>query len=133
MLNQFVEKLSKTFDLAEPLQPNNKGEYVLLLEPSLEILLRENASPGITLFTMLCPLPEKKIDDFLLYTMSANLFGRETGNSFLGCDRDGKMVTLTYFLPSEVSYGVFLDSIEEFANYAESWRQEIVSQLAEEM
>lgn len=132
MFNQFIEKLSQNFDFKEPLQLNNRGEYTLLIEPALEILLRENAAPGITLFTTLAPLPEKKVEDFILYAMSANLFGRETGNSFLGCDREGKIVTLTCFLSAEINYSNLVDSIEEFANYAESWRKEVLGQLTVE-
>jgi hypothetical protein len=35
------------------------------------------------------------------------------------------MVTWTCFLPIEMNYGHFLDGVEEFANYAECWREEI--------
>jgi len=126
MLNQFMEKSASYFGLEAPPSPDDTGEYLLLLEPDLEILLRENAAPGITLFTTLAPLPEEKKEDFLLFAMSANLFGKETGSNFLGCDSEGKLVTLTTFLPQEANYRNFIDAIEEFANYAEAWRQECI-------
>lgn len=128
MLNQFVEKLSKTLSLEIPPTSDTKGEFTLSLTPSLTILLKDNPAPGITLFSTLGPLPEKKKDEFTLYAMSANLFGKETGSAFLGCDKEGKMVTLTSFLPFEANYGYFLDSLEEFANYAECWQGELTSQ-----
>jgi hypothetical protein len=126
MFNQFVEKLSAHLGFEEPLKKNEKGEYLLSLEGDLEILLRENPAPGITLITTLAAMPEKKLAEYLVYTMSANLFGKETGGGILGCDREGKVLRFLRFLPVEISYGDFLAAVEDFTNYAESWRQECI-------
>lgn len=122
MLKQFVDQLSA--DLGEPLAVNDDGSYSLFLEPNLHISLRENLESGISLFTVLAPLPGEKVEDFLLKTMIANLFGRETGGGILGLDKEGKKVTFLTFLPEKLSYKDFHDCLEDFVNYAEAWRVE---------
>lgn len=124
MLKQFIELLTRDLDFSEPIAPEEDGTYFVMLEPQLQISLRENVESGITLFTTLAPLPNQKTEEFLHYAMSSNLFGKETGGGFLGLDREGKQVTFTYFLPQQVTYKEFHSVLEDFANYAESWRLE---------
>ena len=127
MFNSFVERLSTFLGLKESLKAHKKGEYLITLEPNLEILLRENLPTGITLFSTLGALPQTGVADFLLLVMGANLYGKETGNTILGCDREGKMLTLLAFVSGEASYNDFLEALEEFANYADYWQQECVA------
>jgi len=132
MFNRFIEKISGELELEHPPTPDHSGQYQLILEPNLEIYLRENPATGITLFATLAPLPEKGLEEYLMQAMSANLFGRETGHSALGCDQEGKKVTLRRTLPPEATYQQFYEALEDFANYAESWREDTKKFLVED-
>ncbi len=131
MLKQFVEQLSPFLGLSTPPLPSAEGEWQLILEPSLQISLRENADSGITLTTKIAPLPLHETEEFLQRLMEANLLGKETGRGALGLDKDGKEITFTLFLPASLSYKEFHDSLEDFTNYAEVWRTETI-QFAKE-
>ena len=122
MLKQLIDQLSSNLEIE--IIPDEAGGFLIQLDPKLQISLRENPESGITLFTSIAPVPEAGLEEFLLKAMCANLFGKETGGNVLGCDKEGKMLTMLRFLPSETTYREFHDIIEDFANYVESWRQE---------
>lgn len=126
MLSQFMQLLCVDLGIEQSLAPNEEGSYSLHLEPNLHISLRENPDSGITLFTTIAALPEQNRENFLLKAMSANLLGRETGGSALGLDKEEKKITFLCFLSGQASYKDFHDALEDFVNYAESWRQETV-------
>lgn len=132
MLKQFISQLSKELELAEPLEPNDSGFYMLQLDPDLEIFFRENADSGITLWMQLGPLPGEKTEEFLIMAATANLFGKETGQCALGLDKEGKIVTLTSFVSADANYKDFHEKLEDFANQAESWKDEVIHFLEKE-
>lgn len=125
MLSQYMERLSVDLGNEQSLAPNEDGSYSLHLEPDLHIFLRENLESGITMITTVSLLPDQNKETFLLKTMSANLLGRETGGSALGLDKEGKKVILLNILSGQAAYKDFHDTLEDFVNYAESWREEI--------
>ena len=133
MLKRFVAQLSKEMGFSKRLATTEDGTYELLFEPDLQISLRENADSGITLFTVVAALPAKGTEEYMVKLMSANLFGRETGGSALGLEKDGKSVTLSCFLPEGINYGRFHDCLEDFVNYADSWREETAQFVAQAM
>ncbi len=132
MLKQFIEQLSADIGFEQSLAPNEDGSYSLHLEPDLHISLRENPESGITLYTVTVLLPEENTEAFLLKIMAANLFGRETGGSTLGLNKEGKRVVLLNFLPQQLTYREFHDYLEDFVNYAESWRVETIEFVKQE-
>lgn len=129
LLKQFVGQLSA--DLGEVVA-NDDGSYSLDLEPNLHISLRESPESGISLFTLVAPLPEKNVEEFLLKTMIANLFGRETGGGILGLDKEGKKITFLTFLPQQLNFKDFHDYLEDFVNYAEAWRIETTEYIEQQ-
>lgn len=130
MLKQFVEQLSIDFGYQQPLAANDDGSYSLSLEPDLDISLREISDSCIAFYAPVASFPSSNSEEFLLRLMSANLFGRETGGSCLGLDSDGKKVVLLNFLSGASNYRIFHDCLEDFVNYADVWRQEIVEWAA---
>jgi hypothetical protein len=125
MLKRFLEQLNEDLKL-EALAPNEDGSYSLRLEPALHLTLKEAAEANITIVSTLAPLPATKIEDFFLRLMCANLFGRETGGAALGIDREEKNLVLVHVLP-QLTYRDFHERLEDFANFAEAWRQEAVT------
>ncbi len=123
-LKQYIEQLSIELGFEQVIEAKEDGSYSLRLEPQLDIVLRENEESIIKLQAVLADLPKQHTDDYLLKIMTANLFGRETGEAALGLDVDGKKVILVHFLLEHESYRTFYERLEEFVNYAEAWRRE---------
>lgn len=130
MLSRYVEQLIKELEM-EPITSLEGGRYSLNLEPNLQISLRENDPPGITMSTLIGSLPEIKKEDYLLRLMTANLFHVETGRGVLGLDKEAKKIFFYAYLPPEANYKEFLELFEDFANYAESWREETKQYIQE--
>lgn len=124
MLKQFIDQLSTNMGFQQPLEANEDGSYSLRLDPDLDITLKESGDNAILFHTQLAELPARNREDFLLKTMVANLLGRETGGAALGLDREGKKLVLVDFLSDHQDYRAFHERLEEFANYAEVWREE---------
>lgn len=124
VLKQYLDQLCGDMGMTESLAEGENGVYTLHLEPDLDISLSENPESGISLYTVLCEMPEEDREDFLLKAMTANLFGRETGGSVLGLNREGKKLTFSTFLPEALSYRDFHDTLEDFVNYADAWKSE---------
>lgn len=125
MLKQFMQQLSDDIQMQQPLAPNADGSYSLQLEPAVDISFRETSSGSIMLHAFLGNMPQAKKENFLLLAMSANLFGRETGGSALGLDKEGKKIVLLNFLSQSATYREFHDALEDFVNYADAWSGEI--------
>ncbi len=123
-LQQFIDQLSTDMGYEQPLESNDDGSYSLRLEPDLDINVKENADDSITMSSSLAQLPSHNSEEFLLKAMIANLLGRETGRAALGIDPEGKQVVLVDFIIDVQGYRAFRERLEEFANYAEAWRQE---------
>jgi hypothetical protein len=131
MLKQLVEQISPFLGFERPPPLEEDGSFTFLLEPNLRISLRENEESGITFLTKIAPLPQKGSEEYLQRMMEANLLGKETGRAMLGLDQAGKEITFTLFLPSTLSYKEFHDSMEDFTNYAEVWREETLQFVQE--
>jgi len=126
MLKQFIEQLTLDLGLEQALDANEDGSYSLHFEPDIDVTLREHSDSIILFNTKLGLLPSHNVEEYLLKTMTANLFGRETGGAILGLDNEGKRVVLLDFLLEEQNYNVFHERLEDFVNYAEAWRQETI-------
>lgn len=123
MLNTFVKQLSTDMGFEQELEAKDDGTYSLRIEPDIEISIIENREGGILFWTKVAELPQDNIEEYLLRVMTANLFGRETGGSSLGLDREGKKLVLQDFLSEQVTYSEFYEHLEDFANYTDMWRQ----------
>ncbi len=123
-LKQYIEKLSTDMGFEQALEAKEDGSYSLRFDPGLDITVRENSESIIQFHTKLAPLPKDRTDEYLMQAMTANLFGRETGETALGLDQEGKHVVLVDFLTENETYHTFYEQLEKFVNYAEAWRQE---------
>lgn len=123
MLSRFIEQLCSELEIEAKL--SDEKNYTLFFEPNLEILLRENPDSGITFFTKLASVPEQAKEDFFLKALSANLFGKETGGCVLGVSNDETSVLLRALVQTS-NYKHFKETLEDFTNYAEVWRDEVL-------
>ena len=91
----------------------------------------KDLDPGCYLFSNLGSLPEKKKEDFLMLLMKANFLGQGTGGAAFGLKEDESFLTLSLSLPYEMNYKAFKDSLEDFVNFIDYWKKEIVRFEAE--
>lgn len=122
MLKKFIDQLSKDLDMRDFITDNKDGSYMLDFEKDLHISAKESRESGISLYATIGQKPRTRLEEFLLKTMTANLFGRETGGAILGLDVDGNKVVMVRFLPDKTNYKDFHDHLEEFVNYVEAWK-----------
>ena len=62
--------------------------------------------------------------------MKANLLGQGTGGAAIGIDSSEKFFILTHTFPFEINYKTFHESLEDFLNYIDFWKEEITSFFA---
>lgn len=95
---------------------------------SLQVLKLDS---GFYLSATIAPLPTKEKEEFLLKLMKANFLGQGTGGGVLGLKEDESFLTLSLSLPYEMDYKIFKETVEEFINYIEYWKNETARHEAE--
>lgn len=124
-LERLIENLSSELNLEAVPQKDKKGLYQLKVGSSPQISLRE-LDPGVFLETRILPIPKEGNKEALyIYLMKANLLGQGTGGGAIGIDPSEKFLTLSLTLPFEVNYKTFHESLEDFLNYIDFWKEEI--------
>ena len=109
----------------KPYTQDQNNLFYLTITPQDQIVLSE-LDPVIYLSCPIMPIPETGNKEALfIYLMKANLLGQGTGGGAIGIDVKEKFLTLSLSLPYEVNYKVFRESIEDFMNYLDFWREEI--------
>lgn len=124
MLKPLIQQLLSSLGI-EKISENADGSYLIQFEPETKVVFRENPEKGITLCANLGSLSKKHTEKVMLALLSANLFGRETGNAMLGLDKEAKDVLLIEFLPEAIDFKNFHDAVELFVNYADCWKQDL--------
>ena len=123
MLREFLIDLCKELAISTPKLSEQKV-YPFRLTSDVEVNLRD-LEPGVGMQAKICPCPEKKREDLLIYLMRANLLGQGTGGSRIGIDEREKFLTLSLGLPYEMNYKFFKETLEDFVNYLIYWRDQV--------
>ncbi len=127
MLEQLVRKLAEEFELGgQSLASEVPGAYALPLDEGLTIMMSE-IPPGFLLKCSIAPCPKTGEEIFLTQAMLANLFGQGTRGATLGLTMDGNTLTLTLPVDYTVDYKEFRDTVEDFINAVDFWRDEVTS------
>ena len=101
------------------------GSYPFALSPEITIQIKE-LDPGLSFFSKIAPCPQLKKEELFMYLMKANLLGQGTGGSTLAMDENENFLTLSLVLPYDMNYKMFKDALEDFANYLDFWRNELI-------
>lgn len=124
MLQGFIPKLIQDMDLgAINLSSEIPGVYSLPLEEGLSLSMTD-IPDGYIFKSNIAPYPKIKEDVFLTQAMLGNLFGQGTRGAILGINLEGTSVTLTLVVDSSVEYKDFKESLEDFINTMDFWREE---------
>lgn len=125
MLEQLLHKLIEEMELEEVPTKDEQDTYLLKLSPMMQVSLKE-LHPGVLLYAPLGPLQLLKREELLIHLMKANLLGQGTGGSVIGLDEQEKFLTLSLGIPYDMNYKAFRDTLEDFTNYVDFWREELI-------
>ena len=125
MLEEHLHQLIEDLELESLSPKDDKGMYLLTFNPTLTISFKA-LDPGIFVFTSISPIPEKKREELFILLMKANFLGQGTGGACLGMDAEEKLITLSLSLPFDMNYKTFKETIEDFANFTDYWKEELI-------
>lgn len=123
MLLDFVKQVCEELEIS-PVPQWNEQQFISFQLGDEMIELRD-LQPGLSLFGLICPCPEKKREELFLKLSKANYLGQETGPARIGMSLDEKYLTLSLGIPYELTYRVFRESLEDFVNFIIYWRKEV--------
>jgi hypothetical protein len=133
VLEQHIKTLCEDLEI-EAIPQKEKGDvYSFPLNPQMTILIHER-DPGLAFWGRLGPCPIKKREELFIKLMKANFLGQGTGGSTIALDENENFLTLSSVLPYDMNYKMFKDAFEDFTNYLDYWKEELVrhQKMAEE-
>lgn len=133
LVEQHLKRLLEELELS-PLGARDETKALHLdLSPEMRISMRE-LEAGCFFFAKIGPVPKQKREELFILLMKANFLGQGTGGSTIGLDGEEKFLTLSLAIPYDMNYKAFKESVEDFANFVDYWRKELVrhTQQAEE-
>jgi hypothetical protein len=133
VLEQLLKTLTEELEMDEAPKKAEDGLYHLALNPQLTVAMKE-LDPGIAFWGKLGPCPTVKREELFILLMKANFLGQGTGRSVIALDESENFLTLSLVLPYDMNYKIFKDALEDFTNYLDYWRGELIrhKQAAEE-
>lgn len=124
MFETILKRLCEELKLQTPAM-DKQQYYALQLNPELEVKIKELDS-GTLFFSKIGPCPELKKEDLFIYLMKANFLGQGTGGASIGFDESENCLTLSSVLPYDMNYQLFRDALEDFVNYTDYWKAELI-------
>ena len=122
-LENLIEMLAKELNLAAVPQKDKNGCYQLKINPSTTVLAKE-LDPGVFIYAQMLSVPKERNNEALfIHLMKANLLGQGTGGAAIGIDESEKFFTLSQSLAFEINYKMFHETLEDFLNYIDYWRE----------
>ena len=125
LLESLIKKLAEELELDWIPPKEESNTYHLPLNEDLTIRIQE-LDPGLAFWARIAPCPKEKREDLFILLMKANFLGQGTGNNTIGLDENENFLTLSSVLPYDMNYKMFKDALEDFANYRDYWKEEII-------
>lgn len=134
LVEQHLVRLVEELGLGALAPKDELKRFKLVLGPEMSIFVQEGEE-GFFLFSRVAKVPPKKREELFILLMKANFLGQGTGGSAIGMEEDEKFLTLSLAIPYEMEYKAFRETIEDFANFVDYWKAEVLkhSQMAEEI
>lgn len=120
----YLKRLCEDLNMSTELEQNKSGWYLLPLTEDLHISIKK-LDPGFFLSSPICPCPEIKKEDLFIKLMKANLFGQGTLGAAIGLETEKKLLTLSLSSPYDSDYRHFKESVEDFVNILDYWKEEV--------
>ncbi len=125
MLEQHLKRLFEDLELSATPMKGEGDVYTVSLNDALKVEIKE-LDPGLSFYTVLGTIPDAKKEELFIYLMKANFLGQGTGGGTIALDEEEKFLTLSLVLPYDMNYKTFKEALEDFVNYAEYWKQELL-------
>lgn len=125
MLEQLLNTLAEELEFEEIPKKDEGNTYDVSLNPQLTIRIQELDS-GLSFWSKIGPCPIVKREELFILLMKANFLGQGTGGSTIAFDENENFLTLSLVLPYDMNYKMFKDALEDFANYLDYWKEELV-------
>ena len=126
MLEQHLTQMARDLEMESAPGKDETGMYTLHINPERTIALKE-LDPGCLFFARIGPCPDKNQEQMYMYLMRGNFLGQGTGGGVLAIDDNEKFLTLTLTMPYDINYKNFKETLEDFVNFADYWRQELLA------
>lgn len=125
-LERLIETLSSEIKIEAIPQKNKDRLYQVKIGSSPQVSIKE-LDPGVFFRAKILSLPKEGNKEALfIYLMKANLLGQGTGGGAIGIDPSEKFLTLSLALSFEVNYKTFHEGLEDFLNYLDFWKEDVV-------
>jgi len=125
---EYLQTLCEDLNLPTDLEKTEKGFFLLPLSDSLQLEVKE-LDPGALFTSPICPCPEIKREELFIKLMKANLFGQGTFGAALGLSPEENLLTLSLAMPYDMNYRLFKESLEDFTNIVDYWREEVETHI----
>ncbi|MBI2742958.1 MAG: type III secretion system chaperone [Chlamydiales bacterium] len=130
LIEQHLTRLMEDLELP-PVPPKDEAKaFQLQFGPEMSVTLKE-VDGQIFLFSKIGALPQQKREELFILLMKANLLGQGTGGSAIGLDPAEKFLTLSLAIPYDMNYKAFRETIEDFTNFTDYWRKELIRHAEE--
>lgn len=125
MLEKHLKQLTNDLQL-DPLAAKDEQQLLhLSINPSTALTFKE-LNLGFFITSRIGPCPKEKREDLFILLMRANFLGQGTGGGTINLDRNENFLTLSLPFPYDLNYKAFKETVEDFVNYVEYWREELV-------
>lgn len=125
MLEQFIQTIVQDLEIPELPEKGDGNVYQLHLNSQTAITLQEQEE-SISLWSRIGPCPVSKKEELFILLMKANFLGQGTGGATIALDENENYLTLSSVLPYDMNYKMFKDALEDFANYLDYWKEELI-------
>ncbi len=129
-LTHLLEELALTLELAPPPPIEKKIPTSMQITP-LHTVFFSQLQSGFTMWSQIGECPSKNREDFFLLMMRANFLGQGTGKSVIGMDQEEKYLTLSSYIPYEMEFKKFKETVEDFVNFIDYWKEELARHSAQ--
>jgi len=126
VIEQYLKQLYEELELGDPPPKEETGRYTLAFPEQLKVSITK-LDPGYLFFSNLGACPKERREELFMCLMKANFLGQGTGGGVIGLDKEEKNLTLSLNLPYELKYKEFKEAVEDFANFVDYWKGELIS------
>jgi hypothetical protein len=125
VLEELLKTLAEELELEEIPKKDAENLYHLSLNPELSVTLQQ-LDPGVSFLGNIGACPAVKREELFILLMKANFLGQGTGSAVIGLDANENFLTLSSVIPYDMNYKMFKDALEDFTNYLDYWKEELV-------
>lgn len=124
MLEKHLKQLSEDLEMDSSPSRDEKGQFQLDLSPTISVTLKD-LEPGALLLSKLAPCPTGNREELFTLLMRANFLGQGTRGGVIALEPDEKFLTLSLVIPYDMNFKAFKESVEDFVNILDYWREEL--------